>query len=111
MTPITTLNESLADSRDIFAAHTMFRREFRLMPGLVLAVTPGDTQRAKLVADHIALLSGVLGQHHAGENRHIWPRLRERCPQESRSLVDVVEDRHYAVRTRLLRVSKALKPW
>jgi len=28
MTLITTLNESLADPRDMFAAHTMFRREF-----------------------------------------------------------------------------------
>lgn len=111
MTPITTLNESLADPRDIFAAHTMFRREFGLMPGLVRAVTPGDTQRAKLVADHIALVSGVLGQHHAGEKRHIWPRLRERCPQESGPLVDVLEDQHHAIHTRLLRVSKALQPW
>ena len=37
----------------------MFRREFGLMPDLVRAVTPGDTQRAALVAGHIALLSGV----------------------------------------------------
>ena len=111
MTLITTLNESLADPRDMFAAHTMFRREFGLMPGLVRAVTPGDTQRATLVADHIALLSGVLGQHHAEEDRHIWPRQRERCPQECRSLVDVMEDQHHAIRTRLLQVSKALPPW
>src|SRR6201984_1436793 len=108
MTPITTLNESLANPRDMFAAHTMFRREFGLMPGLVRAVTPGDTQRATLVADHIALLSGVLGQHHAEEDRHIWPRLRERCPQECRSLVGVMEDQHHAIRTCLLQVSKAL---
>jgi hemerythrin-like domain-containing protein len=111
MTPITTLNESLADRRDMFAAHTMFRREFGLMPGLVRAVTPGDTQRATLVADHIALLSGVLSQHHEGEVRHIWPRLRERCPQECRSLVGVMEDQHHAIRTCLLQVSKALQPW
>jgi len=111
MSLITTLNESLADPRDMFAAHTMFRREFGLMPGLVRAVTPGDTQRATLVADHIALLSGVLSQHHAGEVRHIWPRLRERCPRESGPLVDVMEDQHHAVRTRLLQVSKVLQPW
>ena len=110
MTPVTTLTESLADPRDMFAAHTMFRREFALMPSLVRAVTPGDTQRATLVADHIALLSGVLSQHHAGKDRHIWPRLRERCPQ-SAPLVDVMEDQHHAVRARLLQVSKALQPW
>jgi Hemerythrin HHE cation binding domain len=111
MTPVTTLNESLADPRDMFAAHTMFRREFGLMPGLVRAVTPGDTQRAALAADHIALLSGVLSQRHAGEDGHIWPRPRERCPEESGPLAGVMEDQHHAIRTRLLQVSKALQPW
>jgi hemerythrin-like domain-containing protein len=111
MTLETTFDESLADPRDMFATHTMFRREFGLMPGLVRAVTPGDKQRAMLVADHIALLSGVLSQHHAGKDRHIWPRLRERCPQQSGPLVDVMEDQHHAVRARLLQVSQALQPW
>ena len=111
MTPATTLGEPAADPRDMSAAHTMFRREFGLMPGLVRAVTPGDTQRATLVADHITLVSGVLSQHHAAEDRHIWPRLRERCPQESGPVVDVIEEQRHAVRTRLLQVSKALQPW
>jgi hemerythrin-like domain-containing protein len=111
MTPATTLGEPAADPRDMSAAHTMFRREFGLMPGLVRAVTPGDTQRARLVADHIALLSGVLSQYHAGQDRYIWPRLRERCPEESGPLVDVMEGEHHAVRTRLLQVSKAMQPW
>lgn len=111
MTLGTTLNESLADPRDMVAAHRMFRREFGLMPGLVRAVALGDTQRATLVADHIALLASVLSQHHAGEDRHIWPRLRERCPQQSGPLVDVMEDHYHAIRTHLLQVSKALQPW
>jgi hypothetical protein len=111
MTPETTPGEPLADPRDTFAAHTMFRREFGLMPALVRAVTPGDKPRATLVADHIALMSGVLSQHHLAEGRHIWPRLRERCPQQCGPLVDVMEDQRHAIRTRLLQVSKALPPW
>ena len=67
---------SPADSRAMFVAHAMFRREFGLMPDLVRAVAPGDKQRATLVAEHIALVSSVLSQHHVGEDRHIWPRLR-----------------------------------
>jgi hypothetical protein len=111
MTPVTTLNDSLADPRDTFAVHAMFRREFGLMPGLVRAVTPGDKRRATLVADHIALVSGVLSQHHAGEDRYIWPRLRESCPEESGPLVDDMQDQHHAISTCLLQVSKALQPW
>jgi hemerythrin-like domain-containing protein len=111
MAPVTRLDGSLADRRDMFAAHTMFRREFGLMPGLVRAVTPGDKPRATLVADHIALVSNVLSQHHAGEDRYIWPRLRERCAQECGTLVDVIKDQHHAIHTCLLQVSKALPPW
>jgi hypothetical protein len=111
MRPVTTPGEPLADPRDMVAAHTMFRREFGLMPGLVRAVTPGDKPRATLVADHITLVSGVLSQHHAGEDRHIWPRLRERCPQECGPLIDVMEDQRHAIHTCLLQVSKALSPW
>jgi hemerythrin-like domain-containing protein len=111
MTPAITLSEPAADPRDMFAAHTMFRREFGLMPGLVRAVTPGDKPRATLVADHIALVSGVLSQHHAAEDRHIWPRLRERCPKECGPLVDVMEDQRHAIRSCLLQVSTALPPW
>ena len=51
---MTTVNGPLADARDMFAAHTLFRREFGLMPGLVRAVAAGDTKRSALVADHVA---------------------------------------------------------
>ena len=33
---MTTVNEPLVDARDMFAVHTMFRREFGKMPGLAL---------------------------------------------------------------------------
>jgi hemerythrin-like domain-containing protein len=111
MAPVTTLDESLADPRDRFAAHRMFCREFGLMPDLIRAVTPGDKERVTLIADHIALVSSVLSQHHVGEDRHIWPRLRKRCTQECGPLVDVMEDQHRAVHTCLLQVRKALQPW
>jgi Hemerythrin HHE cation binding domain len=111
MAPETRLDEAPADSRDMFVAHTMFRREFRMMPDLVRAVTPGDKQRATLVAEHIALVSRVLSQHYVGEDRHIWPRLRNRCAQECGPLLDVIEDQHHAIHTCLLQVSKALQPW
>jgi Hemerythrin HHE cation binding domain len=111
MTPVTTLDDSLADPRDTVAAHMMFRREFGAMPDLVRAVTPGDRQRAALVADHVALVSGLLSQHQAGKDTHIWPWLQKRCPQEYGPLADVIESQQQAIRTCLRQVSKALQPW
>jgi hemerythrin-like domain-containing protein len=95
----------------MFTAHTMFRREFGLMPGLVQAVTAGDTQRAALVADHVALVSDVLSEHHSGEDKYIWPHLRERCPEECALLVGVMEDQHYAIHAALLQVTEAARAW
>lgn len=108
---MTTINESLADARDMFAVHTMFRREFGLMPGLIRAVTASDTRRSILVADHVALVSGILSAHHSSEDELIWPRLRERCPEECAPLVDVMEAQHDAIHTHLLRATEAAKAW
>jgi hemerythrin HHE cation binding domain-containing protein len=108
---MTTTNEPLADARDMFAVHTMFRREFGLMPGLIRAVTAGDTRRAMLVADHVALVSGVLNVHHSAEDQHIWPLLRARCPAECAPLVEVMEEQHHAIHNRLLQATKAAQAW
>jgi len=108
---MTAMSERLADAGDMFAAHTMFRREFGLMPGLVRAVAAGDTRRATLVADHVALVSDVLTLHHSGEDRHIWPLLRARCPRQFGSLADLMEDQHRVIDICCLRVRKAEKAW
>ena len=108
---MTTINEPLADARDMFAVHTMFRREFGLMPGLIRAVTAGDTRRATLVADHVALVSGVLNAHHSAEDQHIWPLLRDRCPEECAPLVEVMGDQHHVIHTRLLQATEAAQAW
>ena len=102
---------SLADARDMFAAHTMFRREFGLMPGLVRAVRAGDRWGTALAADHIALVSTVLNHHHSGEDSYVWPPLLERCPQDCAPIVGVMEDQHQAIHHSLLQVEEALAAW
>jgi hypothetical protein len=103
--------ESHANARDMFVVHRMFRREFGLMPGLVRAVAPGDSVRSALVADHVALMSEGLAAHHQGEDDHIWPVLRERCPGEYAPLVAMMEDQHDAIHDRLAQVAKAAQSW
>ncbi|GAB3958514.1 hypothetical protein GCM10027614_76180 [Micromonospora vulcania] len=72
------VNEPMADVRDMYMAHTMFRREFRLLPQLVRDVVPGDTQRAEVVANHADTVCHILHVHHEGEDMALWPRLVER---------------------------------
>ena len=108
---MTTVDEPLADAGDMFAVHTMFRREFGLMPGLVRAVAAGDKQRTMLVADHVALVSKVLDLHHSGEDKHIWPRLRERGNGEIASIVGVMEEQHGGIHHGLLQVTAAVESW
>lgn len=108
---MTTVSEPMADARDMFAAHTMFRREFGAMPGLVRAVEAWDKPRAALVADHIALVSAVLNQHHSGEHDFIWPPLRERCPDDLVPIVGVMEEQHELIHRGLVQVEEALPAW
>ena len=66
-------------------------------------------RRTTLVADHVALVSGFLDRHHSGEDKHIWPRLRQRCPEKCAPIVEVMEDQHHAIHTCLLQVNEAAK--
>jgi Hemerythrin HHE cation binding domain len=108
---VTWTDEPLADASDMAAVHTMFRREFGLTPDLVRGVPAGDKQRVTVVADHIGLVSGVLHHHHSGEDKHVWPRLRERCPEEIASVVAVMEEQHEAIHKGYLQVEDALGAW
>jgi hypothetical protein len=64
------------------AVHTMFRREFGLMSGLVRGTPAGNKARSQVVADHVALMTNMLHHHHHAEDEGLWPRLLERAPKE-----------------------------
>jgi hypothetical protein len=70
-----------ADTRDMYTAHAMFRREFALLPGLVRSVPPKDTDRAQVVGGHIELVNLMLhhprpAAHHRRDHRHALRRRR-----------------------------------
>jgi hypothetical protein len=70
----------MADSRDMFVVHDMFRREFKAIPGLVSEVPEGDGAQVTIVADHVVWMVTFLHAHHHGEDLFIWPKLLERVP-------------------------------
>jgi hypothetical protein len=58
--------------------HRAFRRESELLRTAIAAVTPGDTRRARILADHFRWYRLGLHNHHHGEDELIWPLLLAR---------------------------------
>src|SRR6478736_8119138 len=82
------------DTRDMITVHRFLRREFRLAPGLVERVAPGDVQRAGVVGRHLDFMSEFLHHHHSAEDAVLWPVLVERVPDELAPLVELMEAQH-----------------
>ncbi len=100
-----------AMTREMELVHTGFLREFFLMPDLVHGVSPGDTQRAAIVADHVESLSMGLHHHHHGEDREIWPRLLDRAPEEVQPLVHGMEKHHERIASLIDELVQEIRAW
>ncbi|MEV6397156.1 hemerythrin domain-containing protein [Streptomyces sp. NPDC051907] len=101
----------MADVRDMFMAHRMFRREFRLLPQLVRDVVPDDTERAAVVADHADKICAILDAHHEGEDEVVWPRLLARGGEASAAVVPVMEKQHHGIHESLTTVTSLFPAW
>ncbi|WP_329128920.1 hemerythrin domain-containing protein [Streptomyces sp. NBC_01476] len=101
----------MADVRDMYMAHTMLRREFRLLPQAVLDVAANDTKRAEVVALHVELVCGVLHLHHEGEDLVLWPLLLERGGEASAAIVPTMEEQHNAIHRAYDEVTGLLPGW
>lgn len=108
---MTNIDVPLADIRDMYAVHTVLRRELGLVSKLVGDVAEGDTQRSGVVGDHLDLMLGFLHTHHSGEDAHIWPRLLERAPREVEPVVHTMESQHHAIETAQAEIVERLKTW
>lgn len=91
------VEEPMADVRDMYAAHMLLRREFRLLPDLIRAVRAGDTKRSEVVGAHAALVGEILHLHHEGEDLFLWPLLLERAGQEAAAIVPTMEEHHHTI--------------
>jgi hemerythrin-like domain-containing protein len=102
-TPCTALSHSpdTADTRDVVLLHDAFRREFRLLPGLVRETGCGQVTRATTVADHLQLITGFLHHHHTGEDRLLWPVLLDRADSKFAPTVLLMEAQHERVAEQL----------
>ncbi|MFF2328625.1 MULTISPECIES: hemerythrin domain-containing protein [unclassified Streptomyces] len=68
-------------------AHTMFQREFGLMPALVRGVDPGDQERRRTVAEHIEIVTAPFLKHlHAGDT-YLMPKLLQRARPQQHEMI------------------------
>ncbi|MGH3164291.1 MAG: hemerythrin domain-containing protein [Trebonia sp.] len=102
-----------ADTRDMYTVHTMFRREFGLLPRLVDSVSleGKDQAQAPIIADHIRLLLLSLHEHHSSEDAVLWPALLARAPREIDPIVRLAEGHHAGIDDLVAEVEAVLGPW
>jgi hemerythrin-like domain-containing protein len=100
-----------ADTRDMYAVHDMFRREFALLPGLVRSVPAEDADRAQVIAGHISLVTELLHHHHSAEDAVLWPRLLARAPKEIDPVVHLAEGHHRGLEDLLAETGARLGAW
>jgi hemerythrin-like domain-containing protein len=105
------IGEPLADTRDMYMVHAMFRREFGLLPALVRDAADGDGERVATVVDHLELISSILTHHHHAEDVHIWPRLVERTYSEAAGIVGIMESQHARIDKLDIRIAEAAGNW
>lgn len=98
------------DTQDMEIVHRAFRRESRMLMELVAAVAPGDTARAKVIADHFRDYRLGLKNHHEGEDELLWPPLLARVDLQA-EIVLRMEAQHERVAATLARLDAAVPAW
>jgi hemerythrin-like domain-containing protein len=98
------------DAGDMFVVHRVFRGEFRALPALISAVPAGDTNRAKVVGDHMRFMMAALHHHHAAEDEMVWPKLRSRAPDNGADLQRMI-DEHAEIAATVDRIESLLPAW
>ncbi|MEU3498692.1 hemerythrin domain-containing protein [Kitasatospora cineracea] len=102
-------NERL-DPQEMVVLHRVFRREIPLLADLIEAAAPGDRRRTAVLADHLDLVLGALGEHHEGEDDLLWPKLRERAAPGD-DVVARMTDQHEAIAGALATVTELSHRW
>ena len=81
------------DVTDMYAVHRVFRDTLGAAPRLVGDIAPGDAARVDQIANYYDNILYFLEAHHDGEEVIVFPRLRERCPDDA-ALLDSLEEEH-----------------
>ena len=79
--------DTMVDTRDMIVVHTALLRELRL----ACRVVERDGPHA---GEHVTFVLDLLEHHHAGEDRLLWPVLRNRVPAEVEQVLEKTGAQH-----------------
>jgi hemerythrin-like domain-containing protein len=103
--------ESHAYVREMYMAHTMFRREFGLLPVLIGGVSAADIARAAIIAQHFELIRTALQHHHHAEDTYLWPRVLSRASEDVAPVVAAMEAQHEELDKIITDLTGGLRSW
>ena len=98
------------DVTDMYAVHGVFRDTLGAAPRLIGDIAPGDAARVDQIANYYDNILYFLEAHHDGEEAIVFPRLRERCPDDA-ALLDSLEGEHKQALILLEDARRSLAGW
>ena len=98
------------DVTDMYAVHGVFRDTLGAAPELVGAIAAGDAARVDQIANYYDNILYFLEAHHDGEEKIVFPRLRERCPDEG-AFLDRLDLEHKEAVSLLEDARSSLAAW
>jgi hypothetical protein len=94
----------------MYPVHGVLRDTLGAAPRLVGDISPGDAARVEQIANYYDNILFFLEAHHDGEEAILFPRLRERCPDQE-ALLDTLESEHKEALSLLADARASLVEW
>jgi len=94
----------------MYAVHGVFRDALGASGRLVGGVEPGDAERLALIANYYENILSFLEAHHDGEEKLVFPLLRDRCAGED-GLIEEMTEQHEEAIALLEEALRALAAW
>ncbi len=98
------------DVTDMYAVHGVFRDTLGAAPVLVGSVAADDAARVALVANYYENILSFLEAHHDGEEKLVFPLLRDRCDGAG-ALIDELDEQHQEALDLLGSARDSLAAW
>jgi hemerythrin-like domain-containing protein len=98
------------DAFQMEVLHRAFRRGFRELTGLIEGVHANDTERSRLIGEHIDFFLVALHHHHAAEDELLWPKLLARVSLHQTE-VQRIQDQHRQIAASVDSMERLMTPW